>query len=649
MVDYARSSVPSSEWSKAVPIDLFTKADQFYAAKHVGADPWNTSGDRWVFNYGNQIDLDAQNRVRPDWLSFPNPNHEALSAWVPSTFQGVGTAYSQLNNYEERVDLCTMFNPYIADRHWPLLLSNQAFAGMYGHTSDSVKHRPNTHFAASDLISTNAGTDVLSAGATAIAYGRLHEGMDINWTYHDDHIDPRYRGVFGEIPDEYCYGNSILIGEDLQYPVACSSEYMNLCGSLAYSGSNPKTGEDHGDGGCNPFEREWERVKEGCDADALRRCRDTDTCGTLTEWCSKVWLGWFCESTCDVVACTAASVEDVTSCAKAGVQAFTEIAWAYLGGFFCAAITGQQCSEGQTVLRHRFDGSDKREIEIELEHRVAFGKTDGEDLCDEYVSFNGVCSATDYGQLNGVYRASTLGVPSIGFGGGCSHHVYVGKEFDPIGGYNTSQGSNGCVEGGFEGRVNPFVFAPGAMGRRAAWNERIATVTGSGFTTFNASTMSTRIVPQADSFVPDGWAFRLEFVGDLIIDCGHNPLRTEIHPPTNLLMHLSTPTMVHTKRYSVFGWNRQGRSAAAQFDLWPGPPPNGKSRLAHRILYPTGADLPPSGLVCSAYPTAAPNRVRCRVPIGDTAGDTDVCSNNQRMHPSCATSVGGGLVDVYWE
>jgi hypothetical protein len=295
---------------------------------------------------------------------------------------------------------------------------------------------------------------------------------------------------------------------------------------------------------------------------------------------------------------------------------------------------------------------------------VAFDKTDGADLCDE--SFSGICSRDDYRQFNGVYEwdgvserdapsvTSSGNCPTVNLGGGPSarNHVFVNEDFKPLGAYNEyANSSQSCWQGGFQGFVHPFVFAPGAMHERFGWKDRVATVYGPGHGTFNASTMSTRIIPEADSLVPDDWAFRLEFVGDLIIDCGHHPLRTEIHPPTNVLMHLSTPTMVHEKRYSVFGWNRQGNGQvdAAEFDLWPGPAPRGKSKLVYKVLYPTGPDLPSANLVCAPYPLAAPNRIRCRVPPGDTAGDTDVCGDNQRMHPSCATSVGGGLVQVLWE
>jgi hypothetical protein len=233
-------------------------------------------------------------------------------------------------------------------------------------------------------------------------------------------------------------------------------------------------------------------------------------------------------------------------------------------------------------------------------------------------------------------------------GNGCGDHlVCVDQAFAPIGAYNKA-----CVpfEESFVGPVHPFLFAPGAMHWRFGWQQRTATVQGVRTNSdFSAPAMSIKLLE--DPIVPSDWAFRLEFVGDLIVDCGHNPLRTEIHPPTNVLMHLSTPSMVHAKRYSIFGWNRNGSGSAdaAEFDLWPGLPEKGKPRLAYKILYPNHPGLPNANLDCQLYPISSPNRIRCRIPPGDAAGNLDVCNSNQRMHPSCATSVGGGLVEVYWE
>jgi hypothetical protein len=142
-------------------------------------------------------------------------------------------------------------------------------------------------------------------------------------------------------------------------------------------------------------------------------------------------------------------------------------------------------------------------------------------------------------------------------------------------------------------------------------------------------------------------AFRFEAVGDLIVDCGHEPLRTEIHPPTNILFHAS---VVHAdmpqKRYGVFGWRRpESPDATAEFDLWPGPrtPYGNTLTVSDGAPRPTGTDA----LECAPYPPESPNRIRCKVPAGGP-GNHGACADSPRMLPACAKTAAGGLYDVKW-
>jgi hypothetical protein len=153
-------------------------------------------------------------------------------------------------------------------------------------------------------------------------------------------------------------------------------------------------------------------------------------------------------------------------------------------------------------------------------------------------------------------------------------------------------------------------------------------------------------------------AFRVEFAGDFVIDCGHEPLSSEIHPPNAILFHASIPQMTDRKRYSVFAYTRPGDEAPT-FDLWPGVRPKGKNQIAYEILSPSNDTVFKNTLQCQPYPSGNPNRVRCTLPPGQNVGNESICKDNSfeglllptnpRMIPSCSTNVGGALIEVRWQ
>lgn len=140
---------------------------------------------------------------------------------------------------------------------------------------------------------------------------------------------------------------------------------------------------------------------------------------------------------------------------------------------------------------------------------------------------------------------------------------------------------------------------------------------------------------------------RFEMLGDLIVDCGHNPLRSEIHPPVAALLHASSGDSA-MKRYTLFAWSRNGQGDGAAFDLWPPAPrsaaetSSGTPRMSSPAAYPLG------GATCTAVPEGAPTHFRCNFAAGADDGGRIQCAHNERMRSDCATAVAGGVVDVTW-
>jgi hypothetical protein len=220
--------------------------------------------------------------------------------------------------------------------------------------------------------------------------------------------------------------------------------------------------------------------------------------------------------------------------------------------------------------------------------------------------------------------------------------------------------ATGSLNLGGDTKVYPFMLAPGIAHARQSMFQRTSLLMG-------ATPLYTPDSSDAISILPpnalNGYAvrllqdlnddpgFRVEFLGDLIADCGHEPIHLEIHPATNIVLHASTPDMISSKGYSVFANKRAGlEDTTAEFDLWPGVRPKGKKRPNLFIDSPTAATGVPSNLDFAPFPPQSPNRIRCRLTPGAfDVGDGFLCANSPRMLPSCTTIAGGGLLHVGWE
>jgi hypothetical protein len=121
--------------------------------------------------------------------------------------------------------------------------------------------------------------------------------------------------------------------------------------------------------------------------------------------------------------------------------------------------------------------------------------------------------------------------------------------------------ATGSLNLGGDTKVYPFMLAPGIAHARQSMFQRTSLLMG-------ATPLYTPDSSDAISILPpnalNGYAvrllqdlnddpgFRVEFLGDLIADCGHEPIHLEIHPATNIVLHASTPDMISSKGYSVF-------------------------------------------------------------------------------------------------
>src|SRR5262249_6785050 len=117
--------------------------------------------------------------------------------------------------------------------------------------------------------------------------------------------------------------------------------------------------------------------------------------------------------------------------------------------------------------------------------------------------------------------------------------------------------------------------------------------------------------------------FRMEFLGDLILDCGHEPQPTEIHPPESIVLHLSRPADAHA-RYSLFGSHRNPLAPLTDIvaDLWPKAlAPSANAFLdARGDFFGGGGSIGPifgplGTWVCYPYPFAAPSHLRCTLSV----------------------------------
>lgn len=578
--------------SDVAALDLSQPSSDVFLAVHFLSDPFHPAGDYWEANGTSSACMTLSTRF-PGVIA-ANPTVTTPDDWCLSKTQA---AVQPVADYAARVDMCKFgkYDPGDADAHWPLIQNRVPYAGIYGQFFPPPDSRAKAHFA-SDL-----------AHAGIFATNRLHEGMDINWEWKEPAADPQSAPIFANYDPTYCYGalasGPFLDGKKAQLAVPCDDDMFKLCGKLA-------------DNGCNPAEQYWERWKH--DESEACSCHKVD-CG---------WFSWFCTG----IVCAG---KELTECVGATIINTARLAYddatAY-AGVVCALFQGSACGSGSYSL-YRVKNEivpGKREMEHELEYNIAFGAHDiGFGYVNDCASGVGPsnCEFDDYKPIRNWSMFQDQSV------------VTVDEDLN-------ANGTSGAW---------PFVLGPGLFqspegvwgnmaltaGQRSSANDFPAVIQ-----VLPDDVLATRPTTQAD---PDR-GFRMEELGDLIVDCGHNPLRTELHPVSAALLHLGGKKT----RYSLFGWHRFAfdRQTTYIVDLWPSTPkPSANARVRVSVPFDGGIVVGPQERLgtwlCTPFPDRAPDRVRCAMVPGNGTLNED-CENNIRMRPACLMDVAGGLVDVDW-
>ena len=139
----------------------------------------------------------------------------------------------------------------------------------------------------------------------------------------------------------------------------------------------------------------------------------------------------------------------------------------------------------------------------------------------------------------------------------------------------------------------------------------------------------------------------MEMLGDLIIDCGHEPFRSEIHPPVAIALHLAgTPRA----RYSIWGWHRSTEDREpVNVELWPDlPRPSATAQIKMDVVFDGGIGSGAGKWDCAPSPPDVPTHFECTLAAANANAQGDR-KDNPRMRSDCASDVAGGLVEVYWQ
>jgi hypothetical protein len=505
------------------------------------------------------------------------------------------------------------YDPGDANKHWPVVGQRVPFAGLYGQIQ--TPEATHAHFA----------NDLVHAGVSRS--DRLHEGMDINWEWNEQFVDPASRDVFGQFAAQYCYGalangDIFTKSEDAQIAMSCDDKMFNLCGSLA-----------DGDQGCNPAEAYWERWK----AEQAQHCS-----------CHPVHCG-FLSFLCTAVSCFA---KEISECVVGSIYDTFRLAYdditSYLG-VVCAIFEGTACGDGSYVLKRRPVPTGDRAMEHELEYNLAFGAKDlGNGYHDDCGRDWGPSQCT-FGAYSQGNTLSTRGSGPLG--GVPNLQLGIDEGMQATGPASGSQDD-------LRNQVWPFTLAPGIFqspeGVWGLFTTQTGVIDSSALGSIpkipilSVGTRAFRPTTETTDF-----GFRLEELGDLIVDCGHNPLRPEIHPPVAQLLHLAG-------RYSLFGWHRVPHATVSDSDkpiiadLWPDlPRPSATALPSATVVFDGGVVLGPDTLNnkwnCAPFPSLFPNRIRCILSSSGHSGNGDKCGENERMRPACMTDEAGGIVQVTWQ
>jgi hypothetical protein len=562
------------------------------------------------------------------------------TSWCPDQ---VPKTLPELTSYDQRVATChDKLNYAIADEHWiPLTTAPVPQVHLWAAGPDGPRRQG--RFPSGDLVRAVALNSV----------GTLHEGLDINWEFGRNETDPDY-DVTGDAPATYCYG-TLPLTSGVEAPMSCSNPLVQACGALAYaSASDPNRG-------CDPLDQD---VVARYQDNVKQACQTAPACNG--DGCNRIpivggMLGSIpgMNSICDASACVFDVVSWPVNCAISGfpitgaIKAVGDTILSYANPL-CVGLTGRACiTDGYTIRVRPFTDPT---VEHELEYNLSYGAgaiAGYDSFCGDQ-AIPGQCTFDFYSLANKLSTADG--------------HLFVSLDQNStaIGGYDSVLGPDAPAPQW----AYPYAIAPGIFSKPSSIWARHATSVGTVTDATNYPWL--RVLPQADidAFNPSSLeyasGFRFEFLGDLITDCGHNPLHQEIQPPIAMALHASTARdMYDVERYSLFAWARRDFiDQTVTFDLWPPVPPAPGMKLQFSVLQSNhdGApsivlgDLssaPPGKLVCAPYPQQGSNRIHCTFRGNSTSDSPSVpsqsdCNANKRMLPSCSRGIAGGLVELRW-
>jgi hypothetical protein len=587
-----------------------------HLSAHFVGDMWHPASDYWESNATGSCATLAKDF--PDKVA-ANPSVNVPEEWCPHV---PASAQPYLDAYSNRINLCALFNPNLADSHWPLIAPRVPYATLYGYVNSHLDE-------SSAKIS---GGDYVSAGLSG-TFVQMHEGLDFDWLQKPAATDPDYKTLVGNYDPFTCYGQWVF-SKDTQLPLSCNDDLVRLCGKAAADG-------------CDPFQQAVKRA-EAAEADA---------CSCKKKHCDGSFLSALCTGgSClfnELTVCPLATLANTA-------RFFDDLYSGYFASIFCnAAAPGVFCPMGYTINKVP---TEKHDFEEELEYNITFGAKD-----------------------LGLGLQHSCGVDTPPLPSQCQWDVYDHDNwaFTDLCHGSAPQGCepavgtdpNGFPEGDCNPKpsdvlnlISPFSVAPGIFESSPAVWGKTAKVVGVD-PNFASCTMPT-VTPVPDEVRMDfptlnppkpEHPFRVEMLGDLIVDCGHNPLHTEIHPPVAISMHLGGTA----GRYSLFGWRRMASNAEDPqdelfVDLWPATiKPSAGSHLVMNVIDNHGIrkNTEDDGVWnCFGYPFGSTaDRYRCilipsfRFGLSSAQDDKARCASSPRMLPSCQDGVAGGLVEVSWQ
>jgi len=614
--DYAEVTAPLT-WFSGDGKDLSNAR----VTVHLAPDKWNPAGDRWLTNAATKRCENLSHKLG----SFPlNPGYAIEESWCrdPTLLD-----IPELKDFEKRVGSCDVdhYDPGEGEKHWLPLRSRAPFAALWGHLQ-AGGDKPKAKFPSGDLLRAGvARTNI------------LHEGLDINWVFEKKYLERT--DVMGNIPSKVCFSQLDALGAKVQTALSCSDSAYSVCGSLADNTC------------CNPLERYWEEYKSEIE-DACS-CASPPSCSWYDVICHTEAVG-------SIFSC---AVNELLVCAPTivvgGIKFLAKTVVAY-ASTACVLLTGKASCSDAGFSTCSANVSNAGEIENELEYNIAYGARVNKTGWGPGFEYLEDCTPSD------LPCECTWGTPV--------QQAFASPIYTKAGKYrpgNFLYGSKGLLVGldddarlvGVSAKAvaqpdnplfwtEPFTVAPGLFHEaRAVWGKVARKAGTSSGALDSVSVLTPELTKIGQTSLPTDsadYAFRLEMLGDLIVDCGHVPFRSEIHPPVAAALHLAGTKVT---RYSLFGWHRKTLDRdPVVIDLWPGAPrPSNTAKLTTKVVFDAGFGSGAGTWSCTPSPVDQPSRVRCELVAGPTANATSGCSENPRMRPACATDVAGGIVELAWQ